>query len=362
MIVPKVPKVPKIYECILCDYTTCRLSQYNRHKLSSKHNNYLNDSKNDSNDSTNGSNYSSSNKYTCICGKKYKYDSGFYRHKKTCTYTNENTVITISNDQPTTYIVEKKEDMPDMKELIIALMTQNQDMQKQMFEQQSQSQAQAQSQSQAQAQAQVQVHSLIQSHAETQHKQLLELLPHLGNTTNNTMSNSNNKTNNFNVNMFLNEHCQNAMNISDFIESLPITYQDLDNTRKHGLSESISNMVIKGLDDMSIYERPIHCTDPSRKTVYVRDNDEWIKDENNEIMQKSSVRLAIKQRNNVKVWKDEYMVGKVSDTTQINYHDMVINCLKFIEHDEKIRNKIVKKICQATHLTVDVKQKLMALH
>ena len=162
--------------------------------------------------------------------------------------------------------------------------------------------------------------------------------------------------------MFLNEHCQNAMNISDFIESLPITYQDLDNTRKHGLSESISNMVIKGLDDMSIYERPIHCTDPSRKTVYVRDNDEWIKDENNEIMQKSSVRLAIKQRNNVKVWKDEYMVGKVSDTTQINYHDMVINCLKFIERDEKIRNKIVKKICQATHLTVDVKQKLMALH
>ena len=208
------------------------------------------------------------------------------------------------------------------------------------------------------------MHSLIQSHAETQHKQLLELLPHLGNTTNNTntMSNSNNKTNNFNVNMFLNEHCQNAMNISDFIESLPITYQDLDNTRKHGLSESISNMVIKGLDDMSIYERPIHCTDPSRKTVYVRDNDEWVKDENNEIMQKSSVRLAIKQRNNVKVWKDEYMVGKVSDTTQINYHDMVINCLKFIERDEKIRNKIVKKICQATHLTVDVKQKLMALH
>ena len=153
-----------------------------------------------------------------------------------------------------------------------------------------------------------------------------------------------------------------SRNITDFIESLPITYQDLDNTRKHGLSESISNMVIKGLDDMSIYERPIHCTDPSRKTVYVRDNDEWVKDENNEIMQKSSVRLAIKQRNNVKVWKDEYMVGKVSDTTQINYHDMVINCLKFIEHDEKIRNKIVKKICQATHLTVDVKQKLMALH
>ena len=330
------------YSCDTCNYNTNKKSSYDKHKLSNKHTKLTASKLLDVDKCP----------YTCKnCHKNYKSRVGLWKHKKTCTYTNENTVITINNDQHTTSIVEKKEDIPDMKELIFTLVAENKDMRNLLFEQQ--------------AQVQEQVHSLIQSHAETQHKQLLELLPHLGNTTNNTnnntMSNSNNKTNNFNVNMFLNEHCQNAMNISDFIESLPITYQDLDNTRKHGLSESISNMVIKGLDDMSIYERPIHCTDPSRKTVYVRDNDEWIKDENNEIMQKSSVRLAIKQRNNVKVWKDEYMVGKVSDTTQINYHDMVINCLKFIERDEKIRNKIVKKICQATHLTVDVKQKLMNL-
>ena len=322
-----------IYVCEKCDLNTYNKRDYNKHLLTSKHQKRHNELQNDYNLSTLPKNYK------CSCGKVYKYRQGLYKHRQLCSYLHENTILTIGNDQTTTSNVDKKEDMPDMKELIIALMTQNQDMQKMMFEQQQQAQ-------------------------QTQQQQLLEMMPHLGNTnnSNNTMSNSNNKTNNFNVNMFLNEHCQNAMNISDFIESLPITYQDLDNTRKHGLSESISNMVIKGLDDMSIYERPIHCTDPSRKTVYVRDNDEWVKDENNEIMQKSSVRLAIKQRNNVKVWKDQYMVGKVSDTTQINYHDMVINCLKFIEHDEKIRNKIVKKICQATHLTVDVKQKLMALH
>ena len=162
--------------------------------------------------------------------------------------------------------------------------------------------------------------------------------------------------------MFLNEHCQNAMNISDFIESLPITHKELDNTRKYGLSESISNMVIKGLDDMSIYERPIHCTDPSRKTVYVRDNDEWVKDDNNVIMQRNTVRLAVKQRNNVKLWRDQYLEGKESDRTHMDYHDMALNCLKYIETDEKEKNKIVKKICQATHLTVDMKQKLMAIH
>jgi hypothetical protein len=302
----KSQKTPKKFTCIVCDYTSYKRSDYDKHLSTRKHVIRTSD------------NFSSQNsqqkKYDCVCGKIFKHASSLWNHKKKCTYSNENTVVAISNNHISTSIVDKKEDMSDMKELIIALMTQNQEM----------------------------------------HKEMLNILPQIGNTTNNnTMSNSNNKTNNFNVNMFLNEHCQNAMNISDFIESLPITYQDLDNTRKHGLSESISNMLIKGLDDMSIYERPIHCTDPSRKTVYVRDNDEWVKDENNEIIQKSSVRLAIKQRNNVKVWKDEYMVGKVSDTTQINYHDMVINCLKFIEHDEKIRNKIVKKVCREEGMSSD---------
>ena len=316
--------------CKLCDFTSNKKSDYLRHVNTKKHMMVTNDN----NGNMNGNNLHTKNTplHECSnCNAKYKHASGLSRHKKICTYiytyTNENTVVAISDDQTSTstILVEKQDDMPDMKELIIALMTQNQNMQKQM----------------------------------------LEMMPQLGNTTNNnTMSNShnNNKTNNFNVNMFLNEHCQNAMNISDFIESLPITHKELDNTRKYGLSESISNMVIKGLDDMSIYERPIHCTDPSRKTVYVRDNDEWVKDDNNVIMQRNAVRLAVKQRNNVKLWRDQYLEGKESDRTHLDYHDMALNCLKYIETDEKEKNKIVKKICQATHLTVDVKQKLMAIH
>ena len=318
-------KIHKTHTCNSCDYNTSSLKDYDKHILTRKHriltNTYIKDK--------------FSPTYDCICGKQYKHRQSMHKHKKICpyanadtntdtnadndTYTNENTVIVNSDNKISTTLVEKTEEgMPDMKELIIALMTQNQNMQKQM----------------------------------------LEMMPHLGNTTN-TMTNSNNNTNNFNVNMFLNEHCQNAMNISDFIESLPITHKELDNTRKYGLSESISNMVIKGLDDMSIYERPIHCTDPSRKTVYVRDNDEWVKDDNNVIMQRNAVRLAVKQRNNVKLWRDQYLEGKESDRTHLDYHDMALNCLKYIETDEKEKNKIVKKICQATHLTVDVKQKLM---
>jgi len=328
------------FTCISCDYTCSNNYDFTRHKSTRKH---LNRTKTQNIEQT--ALHDIAPLICKYCDKKYYARNSLWYHEKKCVYKHENNVITVGNDNNTTSIVEKKEeDMPDMKELIIALMTQNQNMQKQMFEQQ----------------------ALVQAHAETQQKQLLEMMPQLGNTSNttnnNTMSNSNNKTNNFNVNMFLNEHCQNAMNISDFIESLPITHQELDNTRKYGLSESISNMVIKGLDDMSIYERPIHCTDPSRKTVYVRDNDEWVKDDNNVIMQRNAVRLAVKQRNNVKLWRDQYLEGKESDHTHLDYHDMALNCLKYIETDEKEKNKIVKKICQATHLTVDMKQKLMAIH
>ena len=314
----KISKISKKYDCSYCNYICYKPSEYAKHISTVKHNRLSVE--------TNMKQPVSKNIQTYIecekCKKKINSRTSLWRHKKICTYNNENTVVAISNDQTSTTIVEKSEDMPDMKELIIALMTQNQNMQKQM----------------------------------------LEMMPQCGNTTNNnTMSNSHNKTNNFNVNMFLNEHCQNAMNISDFIESLPITHKELDNTRKYGLSESISNMVIKGLDDMSIYERPIHCTDPSRKTLYVRDNNEWVKDDNNEIMQKSAVKLAVKQRNNVKLWREQYLEGKESDRTHMDYHDMALNCLKYIETDEKEKNKIVKKICQATHLTVDVKHKLMAI-
>ena len=125
-----VQKGSKIWKCETCDYNTCRYSQYTRHLLTRKHTILTKQNKLGTS--------SELKTYNCMCGKKYKHASSLCEHKKTCTYTNENTVITLSNDQTATSIVEKKEDMSDMKELIIALMTQNQDMQKQMLEQQQQ--------------------------------------------------------------------------------------------------------------------------------------------------------------------------------------------------------------------------------
>ncbi|MHA1563056.1 MAG: hypothetical protein ACTSPA_13140, partial [Promethearchaeota archaeon] len=109
---------------------------------------------------------------------------------------------------------------------------------------------------------------------------LMEIMPLIGNQiNNNTNTNSHNTTNNqFNIQMFLNEHCKDAMNLTDFIDSLPITAETYDHTIENGLTKSITKMMVTGLSEMDILQRPIHCTDASRKTLYVKDNDIWEKD------------------------------------------------------------------------------------
>ena len=132
---------PIKYNCKLCNYTTSYKKDYNKHLSTNKHTRLTNAKY--ANDSV----LKTPKFHKCKCGKEFKHTSSLCKHKKSCTYMNENNVIAIGNDIHTTYIVEKKEeDMPDMKELIIALMTQNQNMQKQMFEQQAQAQVQAQAQ------------------------------------------------------------------------------------------------------------------------------------------------------------------------------------------------------------------------
>jgi len=100
----------------------------------------------------------------------------------------------------------------------------------------------------------------------------------------------------FNINMFLNEKCKNAMNLTDFIESLPVTPKILNDTRENGLTKSLTNMMVDGLNNLDLYERPIHCTDPKRKIMYVKDNDVWEKDNNQNKIISGVSKLAVKQR------------------------------------------------------------------
>ena len=129
-------------------------------------------------------------------------------------------------------------------------------------------------------------------------EKMVEIMPQFGNQIH---TNSHNTTNNqFNIQMFLNEHCKNAMNLTEFIATLPITAETYDNTLENGLTKTITNIITNGLSQLDILDRPIHCTDPARKTLYVKDDNVWEKDNELLLMLKGIRELSLKQRTMIK--------------------------------------------------------------
>lgn len=193
-----------------------------------------------------------------------------------------------------------------------------------------------------------------------QNAQLIKLLTEtktpttINNTTNNsntTNYNTLNSTNNFNLQVFLNEDCKDAMNLMDFVNSLKYKIEDLENTGKSGYVEGISKLMLDGLKGMEITQRPIHCTDIKRDSVYVKDNDEWQRDNN-----KDKLTNAIKYvaNNNLKVlpkWTDKNPRHKdFASETHRTYMKIVNEASGggTDEEDEKNMKKIIKKVAAET--------------
>ena len=292
----KVPKSSKNFICACCDYITSRKSQYDRHMSTEKHKKKENDSKMVVNDSEKVP--KSSKNFICECGKIYKFDSGFYRHKKTCNKDN------ISKNM-------------NNKDLVIYLMKENTELKQMMMETQTQV-------------------------VETQ-GQVMELLK---NGTHNTNTNSHNKT--FNLNFFLNETCKNAMNIMDFVNSLQLQLSDLEKMGEVGYVNGMSNIIINSLKEMDITERPVHCTDTKREILYVKDEDKWDK----ESVEKPKIRKAIKHvaRKNallLQQYKDKYPDCIKSDSKYSDdYNKLMIEAMggKGNINDTVIEKKIIKNI------------------
>ena len=249
------PKLAKIYKCGNCNYICSKYSDYKKHTMTRKHNILTNPNKNSP---------KLAKTYECECGKIYKHASSLCAHKKKCFVENyseiQNTNITANSDID--------------KELLIKMLLKNQDI----------------------------MEGVILKNSDVMEK-MMEIIPQIGNTTNNT--NSNNTTNNqFNIQMFLNDHCKNAMNLTDFIQSLPITSETYDSTIENGLTKTITSMMVNGLNDLDILKRPIHCTDASRKTLYVKDSDKWEKDNELLYILKGIRQLSLKQRTLISKWKE----------------------------------------------------------
>ena len=172
----------------------------------------------------------------------------------------------------------------------------------------------------------------------TLQKQIVELSKERNIIVNNTNNNQ------FNLNFFLNEQCKDAVNISDFVNSLEITMDDLTYTRNQGLVEGISKVMIDGLKQMDLYKRPIHCTDQKRDTIYVRDNHQWARDEGNARMRQAFVDIANKEYFAIKKWMDLHPGWETNSQLQDFHHKMVRNVLHEIKDDPIGERKIMKSI------------------
>jgi hypothetical protein len=174
-----------------------------------------------------------------------------------------------------------------------------------------------------------------------QQEQINSIIPKVCNITNNT---TNNTTNNFNLNLFLNEKCKDAINISDFIDSLKITLDDLLFSKKNGISRGITDVMIKGLKELDVYKRPIHCTDIKRDTMYIKDEDKWYKDENHHKMKNTIVKIAHKERNALQEWANDNPDWIETECKQIEYLTMVRSICEPIENYENYERKIIKNV------------------
>ena len=310
----KSPKISYKFFCEICDYKCNKKSEYTKHITTAKHK-ILQNPTSDSEPKV----------YSCICGKEYKHSSTLYHHKKKCTIINihdnhENNISPEKEDDDSITSVNTSNNMSDsdFKEILVLMMKENKEFQ----------------------------------------KSFLDIIPHLQNgTTNshNTITNNNTTNNQFNINMFLNEHCKNAMNLTDFINSLPITNETYDNTIENGLTKTLTNLVVTGLNNMDIVDRPIHCTDPSRKTMYVKENNNWEKDNELMFLLKGIKDLSLKQRTMINKWQDANNGWNTDEDLQSKMTKLIFHSMTNVEDDQKETNKIVKAIGKNTYLSNEIK-------
>jgi hypothetical protein len=285
------------FVCELCDFKCCKESNYKKHVDTIKHKRLTETSKKMPKDV--------SKSFVCICGNKYNHSSSLAKHKKTC--------ITIDTSADTTPVLEIKET----------------EIYKQMHEQ---------IDSKSDKELKELVKDLIKQNSELV-KTINEIVPKIGTTNNITNNNTN-----FNLNVFLNEKCKDALNISDFIESLKITLDDLDFSNKNGMVQGISNLMIKGLKELDIHKRPIHCTDAKRDIIYIKDKEKWEKDDNHSKIKNTIVKVANKERNSLYLWVEKNPDWFDSESTQIEYLTMMRNICEPVEDFEKNEKKIIKNI------------------
>lgn len=320
------PKNPKKYVCEVCNHSTYNLKDFNRHISTQKHaRNAVATSATISNlDATQKSHYH----ICCNCNKHYKDRSGLWRHKKSCLSPpiSDTQIQEETNHKNDKNCHDKNDDDSDddnisTKQLILLMIQQNNKVQDALIEMSKQ----------------------ISTNIANSNN---------NNNSNNSNTNSHNQTtnNSFNLQFFLNETCKNAMNITDFANSINLQLSDLISVGELGYVEGISNIIVKNLNALDVTQRPVHCTDKKRETIYIKDDDKWEKDENDVKLKKFIKAIAFKNQKLFPKFKEKY--PDYNDSESI-YSDQYSKIVIESYDDTKAENqeKIVKIISKA--ITID---------
>jgi len=300
-------KIPPIYTCKKCDYNTHNKKDYNKHLLTKKHNTTI---------TTEISKPQPiSVWHSCGCGKQYNHRASLWNHKKRCEVQSS---VGGDNDvfapQPLQQLVDAS--------LVLELLKQNQEFKELMLEQSKQ--------------------------MAEQQNQLLEAVKDgkIGNTTNNTNTNCNNK---FNLNVFLNETCKDAITMDDFINSFEVTREDFLHTGRVGFVEGISTVMTHRFRDMDMHTRPLHCTDLKRETIYIKNADKWEKDDADKTYMRKAVR-GVARKNMKELWKwfqdskpEVEQIGTEECENYFQYHKAALGGYGK-EEDLKFEEKIIKNV------------------
>jgi hypothetical protein len=292
-------KVAPQFCCKTCDYSTSKKSSYEKHLDTLKHCKLTEVNKKVAESCSTNNEVN----FLCeFCDKNFRSRVGLWKHKKCCTEK------ALSKEKEKE---KEKASQTTDKELIMMLIKEN---------------------------------------AEFKNMIIKVLENGTNNTTNNNTNN--NCNNSFNLNFYLNETCKNAMNITDFVSQLKIGNKDLEDTGRLGFSEGISKIFINGLKEIDVTDRPIHCSDIKRETLYIKDDNEWIKDNENKTILTNAIKIvAHKNIKQIKEWQKLYPEFNDPDSKQNDkYLKIVCESMSGSSQEEtnKNYNKIIKNIVKET--------------
>jgi hypothetical protein len=281
----------KLFTCKKCDYCTCKLNEWNRHVLTMKH------LKADADlQELYGIQETIVNYFSCSCGKIYKHRQSLHKHKKECIEKQETNKNEISN------------------EVVVELIKENKELRQMLLEQNS---------------------------------KMIEFVKEGKIITNNT-------TNNFSINLFLNEQCKDAINIMEFVNSIRLKVSDLEDTGRLGYVEGISKIFIKGIKELDVYKRPIHCSDLKRETLYIKDKNNWEKEDKDKTLLTKAIKIiGSKNIQQIADWVEQNPQCKDGNSKKNDeYMNLISNTMlgsTFEEQNENI-NKVIKNVSKEVQI------------